>query len=256
MAARRTKLTDNSPAETLEALAQDALRIAKMARVHRKGLAGDNFYGNRLAELRTDAANAFRELATQSAGDTTALAELIESIFSTNIAAKDRLAACREISFSLRTTWKEQTTGRPGSEEDASVFPLTILTQANRGYLISVGRQMNGCFARGWYDACAVMMRRLLEISIIEAVEHKGIDSKIRDSKGDYLQLSDLISSALAEPAIRLSRNAKKALPQLRDVGHLSAHGRTFHARKEDIEAIRMGCRVVIEELLTHAGLL
>ena len=114
---------------------------------------------------------------------------------------------------------------------------------------------MNGCFAQGWYDACAVMMRRLIEIAIIEAFEHMGLTTKIQDRNGDYLQLSDLITKALGEPAIRLSRNAKKYLPQLRDVGHMSAHGRTFHARREDVERVQLGCRVVVEEFLHHAGL-
>jgi hypothetical protein len=36
----------------------------------------------------------------------------------------------------------------------------------------------------------------------------------------------------------------------------MSAHGRYFNARREDVESIRVSCRVVIEEFLHHAGLL
>lgn len=115
---------------------------------------------------------------------------------------------------------------------------------------------MNGCFAQGWYDACAVMMRRLIEISIIEAFEHKGIASKIKGGDGNYLHLSDLVAAAIVEPALTLSRNTKKLLPQLRDVGHMSAHGRHYLARREDIERVQLGCRVTVEEFLHHAGLL
>jgi putative heme degradation protein len=100
------------------------------------------------------------------------------------------------------------------------------------------------------------MMRRLIEISIIEAFEHKSIADKIKDDAGNYLQLSDLVQRAVAETSWRLSRNTKKYLPQLREVGHMSAHGRYYHARKEDIEKIRQGCRVVVEEFLHHAELL
>jgi hypothetical protein len=114
---------------------------------------------------------------------------------------------------------------------------------------------MNGCFSQGWYDASAVMMRRLLEIAIIEAFEAKGIAAKIKDPNGDYLQLSDLIGRALNEGSWTLSRNCRKALPALRDAGHASAHGRYYHARREDLEGLRAGCRVVIEEFLHHAGL-
>jgi hypothetical protein len=100
------------------------------------------------------------------------------------------------------------------------------------------------------------MMRRLVEIAIIEAFEAKNIAAKIRDADGNYLQLTALINKALAEPALTLSRNAKTALPALRDIGHMSAHGRYFTAKKEDVESAKPGCRVVVEEFLHHAGLL
>ncbi len=114
---------------------------------------------------------------------------------------------------------------------------------------------MNGAYAEGWYDACFVMMRRLIEIAIIEAFEGKKLAAKIKGSDGNYLQLSALIDKTLAEPW-PLSRNAKTALPELRDVGHMSAHGRFFTAHREDVDRARGGCRVVVEELLHHAGLL
>lgn len=208
-----------------------------------------------MAELRSDATNAFSDLKSQSAGDTTALAELIESVFSIQTTHSNRVKCFRELSYALRTTWRQ---AKPvgTSFSHASLFPLTILTQAKRSYLVAIGRQMNGCFENGWYDACAVMMRRLVEISIIEAFEHKGIASKIKDNAGNYLHLSALVDRSMTEPKIALSRNAKKALPQLRDLGHLSAHGRYYNATKDDIEKVRHGCRIVIEEFLRHGGLL
>ena len=115
---------------------------------------------------------------------------------------------------------------------------------------------MNGCYSSGWCDAAAVMMRRLIEIAIIEAFEARGFAAKIKDASGNYLQLSDLVTTALGETAWTLSRNSKKALPSLRDVGHMSAHGRYFSARKDDLEGLKPGCRIVIEEFLHHAHLL
>ena len=115
---------------------------------------------------------------------------------------------------------------------------------------------MNGCYEQGWFDACAVMMRRLLEISIIEAFEAKKIGAKIKDADDNYLMLSDLVSKSLSETAWNLSRNAKKHLARIKNTGHMSSHGRYFHARREDLEKIQDGCRVVVEEFLHHAGLL
>jgi hypothetical protein len=117
-----------------------------------------------------------------------------------------------------------------------------------------VGQQE--CLHIGRHDACAVMMRRLIELVIIEAYEHQSIEAKIKDGSGNYLQLTGLIDAALREPAFKLSRNAKTALPKLRNVGHRSAHGRHFTAQQSDIENVEDGARVVVEEFLNHAGLL
>jgi hypothetical protein len=243
------------PTALLTKAVELALKVAKKAQKHGKGLASDNFYANKIAELRADAANAFRELSSRSPGDTTAMAEMIEAVFSPSTNQPERLRAARELIFSLKTTWRQSgSEAVPGDNE--GLFPLAILSQAKRGYLITVGRQMNGCYSSGWHDACAVMMRRLMEISIIEAYENKKIAHKIKDSAGNYLQLSDLIQKALAENAWTLSRNTKKSLPELRDIGHMSAHGRYYSARKEDIDKVRQGCRVVVEEFLHHAELL
>lgn len=115
---------------------------------------------------------------------------------------------------------------------------------------------MNGCFASAWYDACAVMMRRLLETVIIEAFEAYKLDSVIKNSQGDFIQLTDLVNAAISERTWNLSRNAKKALPQLRDVGHISAHSRRFTAQKNDIEKVLPHCRIALEEFLHLPGLL
>ncbi|MBI3563290.1 MAG: DUF4145 domain-containing protein [Gammaproteobacteria bacterium] len=244
-----------TPASQLEQAVQRALDIAKKARKHRQKLNSDNFYANKLAELRVNAVNAFRDLSTQSAGDVSAMAEMIEVVFSPNADVKKKAEVARELVFSLRTTWREHE--RPVAQtEQGALFPLNLLSQTKRGYLIVIGRQMNGCFGVGWYDGCAVMMRRLMEIVLIEAFEKKNLSEKIKDKNGNYLQLTDLIGVTLNESSFALSRNTKSALPQLRDIGHASAHGRYFTAQKSDIEKIRHGCRVVVEEFLHHAGML
>jgi hypothetical protein len=238
----------------LDALAQSALDVAKKAAKHRRSLGGDNFYGNKLAQLRTDAANAFSTMSASTAGDTSAIAELIDTSFSPSTSKADRLSAVRELSHALRTKWKQQSGGstNPGNE----LFPLALIAKTNRGYLLTITRQMNGCMREGWYDACAVMMRRLIELVIIEAYEHQSIEAKIKDGAGNYFQLTALIDAALSEPAFKLSRNAKSALPKLRNVGHRSAHGRHFTAQQSDIEKAEDGARVVVEEFLNHTGLL
>lgn len=121
---------------------------------------------------------------------------------------------------------------------------------------MAIGRQMNGCYSSEWYDGCAVMMRRLLEIAIIEAFEAKKIDQKIKQSDGDFLQLSALVTASLAETTWNLSRVVKKALPKLRDLGHKSAHGRHYLAKKLYIDELKTDYRDSLEAFLHLAELL
>src|SRR5438270_13830432 len=156
-----------SPRERLLRLVEDALGVATMARRHHQGLNGVNFYANKLANLRADATIAFGRMSGKSLGDTTAVAELMQQVFGTATPPKHRANAARELTFTLKTSWAKISDNH-GDLEEGGVFPLVTLNQTQRGYLVSVGRQMNGCYSAGWLDACAVMMRRLLEGVIIE----------------------------------------------------------------------------------------
>lgn len=194
----RPLTAEQSPQERLTELATAAEELATKARRNRKSLTGSNFYANRLSDLRADATNTFRQLSSASVGDTSTLAELLETSFSPTSAPPARRDAVRELRFQLKTTWASATATPPPGIEDA-VFPLSVLATTRRTYLVTVARQMNGCYVQEWYDACAVMMRRVLETSIIEAFEAKGIAAKAKNAKGDFLQLSDLITAALGE---------------------------------------------------------
>ncbi len=244
-----------APQEMIAILAKQAEVVARTARKHNKPLSGSNFYAEKLATLRADATISFRQLSSSDVGDVSVLSELLDTSLSPTATRTARRDAIREVCFQLKTKWAQAAPVPPPGEDDA-IFPLPLLTKTGRGYLVHIARQMNGSFVVGWYDACAVMMRRLVETAIVEAYEARGIQAKIKNPNGDYFQLSELVKHALSEPAFNLSRNTKALLPQLRDVGHMSAHGRYFTAQKSDIEKVRQGCRVVIEEFLRIAGLL
>lgn len=146
----------------------------------------------------------------------------------------------------------------PPSETVASpsamVFPHSLV-KGTRGYIEKVTHQINGSYSRGWYDACAVMIRRLIETLIIESFECYKIESKIKNSSGDYLYLGDLITKMLSEPSWTLGRNTKKALPHVKDIGDLSAHNRRYIAHREDIDKILGDVRLVVQELVFLAKL-
>ena len=79
------------------------------------------------------------------------------------------------------------------------VLPTSVVRNT-RGYLEKVANQINGCYERAWYDACAVMIRRLIETLIIEVYEHYKIAQNIKGPSGDFFFLRDLITSLLNEP--------------------------------------------------------
>ena len=136
-----------------------------------------------------------------------------------------------------------------------NVLPHSLVTKT-RGYIEKVVFQINGSYENGWYDACAVMMRRLIETLIIECYEAHYIVDKIKDPKsGNFFFLSDLITKTLQETSWNLDRNSKKALRKLKVIGDQSAHSRRFNACREDIDKLAHDFRTVCEELITLAML-
>jgi len=130
------------------------------------------------------------------------------------------------------------------------VLPPDLL-DSTRVYIQMVGFQVNGCYENGWFDGCAVMMRRLLETLIIECFEAHMLGDAIKDPRsGDFMYLSDLVPLTLAEKSWNLGRNTKRAMPRLKNIGDYSAHSRRFIARRDDIDRLRDDFRITCEELI------
>ena len=132
---------------------------------------------------------------------------------------------------------------------------MKSLTRGTRSYITAISNQINGAYDKGWYDACAVMIRRLIETLIIETFEKNGAADQIKLSGGDYLFLRDLIAVTLTQTAWTASRNLKSALPKLKDLGDKSAHNRYFIAKRGDIQPLIGDIRSVVQELLFQSGL-
>jgi hypothetical protein len=162
--------------------------------------------------------------------------------------ARQALEIAKEIQAEAPVTYVPPSEGtRPRSQ---NVLPRALFTKT-RGYIERVVDQINGCYENGWFDGCAVMMRRLLETLIIESFEAHNLAHKIKDNKtGDFLYLSDLISKAFQEPSWNLGRNTKRALPNLKSIGDQSAHSRRYNAHREDIDKLSADFRTVCQEFI------
>jgi len=166
---------------------------------------------------------------------------------------KNVARAAQAAQHEIETTLGAPEEGKQASNTNA-VVP-SILFKHTRGYLEKIANQANGAYSQGWFDASAVMIRRLLETLIIEAFEKHGRATEIQNRDGDFLYLRDLIAKTIACNAWNLSRNSKQALPRLKDVGDKSAHSRRFNAVRNDLDSIKSDLRCVAEELLSLAGM-
>ena len=135
-----------------------------------------------------------------------------------------------------------------------SVLPYSIFLNSN-SYIRKVVNQINATYDAMCFDACAVMIRRLLEILIVEVYESKGLATLITDSKGDYFFLAELVMQLISNKSWHLGRTTKNRLPIIKGIGDLSAHSRRFTAQRSDIDRIKDDLRVISEELLYLSNL-
>jgi hypothetical protein len=140
---------------------------------------------------------------------------------------------------------------RPATQ---GVLPFSLVRNT-RGYIERVVNQVNGTYENGWYDACTVMIRRLLETLIIEAFEHHKLAASIKNNAGEFFYLKDLIDKCLQQSAWNLSRNCKHTLPKLKDIGDKSGHSRRYNAHRGDIDPLLADIRLVVQEFIYLAGL-
>lgn len=162
--------------------------------------------------------------------------------------AYDALLLAKELEKIAPTTFVPPSGGN--KPKNQTVLPHSIVS-GTRGYIERVVFQINGCYENGWFDGCAVMMRRLIETLVIECFESHGISNNIKDSNtGEYLHLRDLISITLNEPSWNLGRDTKKILPKLKEFGDRAAHNRRYNAHREDIDKLSTDFRMVCQEFI------
>lgn len=135
------------------------------------------------------------------------------------------------------------------SSPTQNVLPLSVVDDKRR-YLVTISRQINGTYENGWYDACAVMMRKLIECLIIEVFEAHGLEKKIQVSGGNFGNLGMLIGKVIGESSWNLSRQTQQVLRDVKNFGDNSAHNRRYTTHRGDIDSIRVQFRVAAQELV------
>jgi len=162
------------------------------------------------------------------------------------------------LSITARTRLSKEFPDVGSTEEivsDSTLIPEILFDSLSRPYLARTVQQVNAAFEANLFDACALMMRRLLEILLIHTFQKAGIEQIILDTDGTFQNLKTLINKAKSRPEIALSSGVRNSIDLFRELGNLSAHHIHYNCRKDDIRGLRMEYRAVIEELLYKAGL-
>ena len=239
-----------------------ACEIAKTAKRNQKSLAGANPYGDRFHGVAVSISTAegkVRPLLNSldlQAADLDNFARNLSVLKSTDgLTARQRADALKELRLLCQSVILpriESMTASPVPTTE-QVLPLAVVKET-RGYLEQIVTQANGNYEHQWYDACSVMIRKLVEILIIAVFEAKGEAAAIKKD-GNFLMLSGLVDAILARTDWNLGRETKIALPLLKSLGDRSAHNRHYMARKVDVDKVLPGLRVTVEDLLHHANL-
>lgn len=137
----------------------------------------------------------------------------------------------------------------PRKAPSSALFPLNIFA-GSRHYIAKTAEEAVLCYDAGVYNACLVMIRKLIETLIIEVFERHNVQDRIITANGSYLYCESLMEKLKEERTLwKISRNTAKALQDIKLKGDASAHNRHFNAQKSDVDDIKAGLRVALEEL-------
>jgi len=257
----KTKKTSNSN-DIIKHL-EKTIELIKTAKKGKNSLNGTNSYAKKFLEFHVSADKILDDYKSrldisenstkQLLGD---LENKISDFYDPKTLDKHRRELLREFIVIYKTKIFPKFTKQSTELPTDKLFPFELIEQT-RDYVEKIALQATNCYKHSWYDASAVMIRRLLETLIIECFENHSISEKIKNNDGDFFHLKDLIQKFLDEDGAKWNagRNVKKSLPLLKSMGDQSAHSRRYNARKPDIDNMKNELRLVIEELVSIADL-
>ena len=137
-------------------------------------------------------------------------------------------------------------------DSDGSILPDSLL-YGKRDYILRFGKQINVSYSKNLYDACAVLMRRMVEICLIHTYENLGLEPTIKNGKS-FIDLKAIIKDAVTNPVLNLTSNSRECLDEFRELGNLSAHRLFYNCKPEEINRVKFKFRLLVEELFNKAG--
>lgn len=229
----------------------------RTAKKHGFNVAAHSFYRGKtlqsIATLHKELNVCKRSLGADPAGIMASHIVDIENLvkqLNLQLSPAEALPLIEKIQFVIESDFAAEWQARQ-TEGVSATTPFLCEEIVPQGIYRKILQEVNKSFRAECYNGCAGMVRRLVESLIVDAFEAHRIEDKIK-SDGEYQELKALIGKAIAEPALKLSRNTKAALPKLKFFGDLGLHGRKHLVRKDDLDKLHVEIRVSLEDLASH----
>jgi hypothetical protein len=233
----------------------EAENTAIQAKRNKKSLTGNTPNAERFHNAHTQAIRAFKEIQTivspiANDGLERTLNDIEKELlyfFDPKTSIEDRRDLRRNIEMVAKSEIEPAL--KSLNRIETEFIPIEIVDKS-RGYVINVAGQANRCFQSEAYDACGVMVRRLLETLIIEVFEKKEIADKIKDPSGNFFMFTDLVNKLINTSETPVGRSTKKELPTIATVLNNCAHSRTFNISKTQLVQYQAFIIIAVQELM------
>lgn len=237
-----------------------ATKIAKIAKNSKQSLNGNSQYAHKfhdsVRKITTveKMVRPFLPELKRSEYDQQQFDALLIILKDTNIDSSKRVKTQRDFHLLCESTLLHKVDSLTVSSVPQTEQVLPIDVVKDDWFLKKLFVQINGCYERQWYDACSVMIRKVIEHLVICLFEHKGVAAEIKDGE-NYFMLKQLITTLEQKTTWTLGRETKPLLKDMKSVGDRGAHTRDYITTKPDIDKlINNGLRVAVEELMSKSG--
>ncbi len=144
---------------------------------------------------------------------------------------------------------KEQKKLGSNSNSEYKIYISSDVYENTRGYLIKLFNQINLTYSADCFDACALCMRKSIEICLILLYEENEEQDLIK-TRGDYFPLKKIINYTESNNKYNISSNSSKTMKRIVEFGNNSAHSIYYSCGRKDLEGIKVEYKALIQELL------
>jgi len=114
--------------------------------------------------------------------------------------------------------------------------------------LTALYAEANITYFSGCWNSCAVIMRRIMEISLIDLYLRNSLKNKIQKS-GDFNMLDSILGEAKSGSDFSFSRNSKRDFYKIKELGDKAAHSRSYLTKSENLDEIKLTFETLMDEI-------